>query len=78
MDDQGIVRLYFARSEQAIQETDATYGGYCYSIAYNILSNARIPKKASVIPTYLHGMPFHRENRFPLHRFWEKWSAIFP
>ena len=38
----------------------------------------RIPKKASVIPTYLHGMPFHRENRFPLLRFWEKWSAIFP
>lgn len=52
MDDQGIVRLYFARSEQAIQETDATYGGYCYSIAYNILSNAE-DSEESVSDTYL-------------------------
>lgn len=37
MDDSSIVELYFARSEQAIQETDTKYGGYCYSIAYNIL-----------------------------------------
>lgn len=52
MDDQGIVRLYFARSEQAIQETDATYGGYCYSIAYNILANAE-DSEESVSDTYL-------------------------
>jgi len=52
MDDQGIVRLYFARSEQAIQETDATYGGYCYRIAYNILANAE-DSEESVSDTYL-------------------------
>ena len=39
MEDQGIIALFFERSEQAIEETDKKYGGYCYSIAYNILSN---------------------------------------
>lgn len=37
MDDQAILDLYFARSEAAITQTDAKYGGYCYSIAYHIL-----------------------------------------
>lgn len=37
MDDRGIVDLYWQRSETAIEETDAKYNGYCYSIAYNIL-----------------------------------------
>ena len=40
MEDAQIVELYFARSEQAIVETDTKDGGYCYSIAYNILVNA--------------------------------------
>ena len=39
MDDLSIIRLYFARDEQAIKETDAKYGRLCYSIAYNILNN---------------------------------------
>ena len=39
MEDQGIVALFFDRSEQAIVETDKKYGGYCYAIAYNILIN---------------------------------------
>lgn len=39
MEDQSILDLYFQRSEQAIVETDRKYGGYCYSVAYNILSN---------------------------------------
>lgn len=38
MEDQGIVKLFFDRSEQAIAETDKKYGRYCYAIAYNILS----------------------------------------
>jgi len=45
MEDSQIIRLYFARSEQAIQETDTKYGGYCYSIAYNILTNRRTRRK---------------------------------
>ena len=52
MNDDQIIQLYFDRSEQAIKETDTKYGGYCYSIAYNILTN---PKDAeeSVSDTYL-------------------------
>lgn len=52
MDDGSILALYFARSEQAIQETDRKYGGYCYSIAYNILAN-REDSEESVNDTYL-------------------------
>ena len=37
MDDNAILDLYFARSEQAILETDRKYGSYCYSIANHIL-----------------------------------------
>ena len=37
MDDKEIVRLYWDRNELAIRETSAKYGGYCYTIAYNIL-----------------------------------------
>ena len=36
MEDAQIVDLYWARSEQAIAETSAKYGSYCYAIAYNI------------------------------------------
>ena len=52
MDDSSIIALYFARSEQAIQETDTKYGGFCYSIAYNILAN-REDSEESVSDTYL-------------------------
>jgi len=52
MDDNGIIGLFFARSEDAILETDRKYGGYCYSIAYNILTN-REDSEESVSDTYL-------------------------
>lgn len=52
MEDQGIIALFFARLERAIEETDKKYGGYCYSIAYNILSN-REDSEESVNDTYL-------------------------
>ncbi len=39
MDDNKIIELYLNRSEDAISETERKYGGYCYTIAYNILSN---------------------------------------
>lgn len=39
MEDTKIIALYWARSEEAITETAAKYGGYCHSIAYNILSS---------------------------------------
>ena len=52
MEDQGIIALFFDRSEQAIAETDKKYGGYCYSIAYNILFN-REDSEECVNDTYL-------------------------
>ena len=52
MDDKAIVELYFARSEKAISETAKKYGGYCYSIANNILSNKE-DSEESVNDTYL-------------------------
>lgn len=52
MEDQGIVALFFERSEQAIVETDRKYGGYCYSIAYNMLSSIE-DSEESVSDTYL-------------------------
>ncbi len=52
MEDNAILDLYWKRSEQAIAETDRKYGGYCYSIAYNILSN-REDSEESVSDTYL-------------------------
>lgn len=39
MDDKDIIGLYFARSEQALAETERKYGPYCHSIAYHILDN---------------------------------------
>lgn len=39
MEDQGIVRLYLQRSQQAILETKHKYGSYCRVIARNILSS---------------------------------------
>ena len=52
MNDNEIVALYFDRSETAIVETDRKYGGYCYSIAHNILTN-REDSEESVSDTYL-------------------------
>lgn len=52
MEDSQILSLYFARSEQAIAETDRKYGGYCYHIAYNILTNSQDAEE-SVSDTYL-------------------------
>jgi len=39
MDDEAIIELYWARSENAIRETDAKYGKLCRYIAKNILAN---------------------------------------
>jgi hypothetical protein len=62
MEDNRIVDLYWARSEDAIAETSEKYGKYCYAIAYNILSNTEDADE-SVNDTYLdawHNMPPHR------------------
>lgn len=41
MEDCEIVRLYFARKEQAVRESEAKYGAYCRSIAANILDSGQ-------------------------------------
>lgn len=52
MDDQKIIDLYWSRSEHAIAESDKKYGKYCYSIAYNILTNNEDAEE-SVSDTYM-------------------------
>lgn len=52
MDDKEIVRLYWDRNELAIRETSAKYGGYCYTIAYNILFSKEDAEE-SVNETYM-------------------------
>ena len=52
MDDYRIIDLYWSRSERAISETDQKYGKYCYSIAYNILTNNEDAEE-SVSDTYM-------------------------
>ena len=52
MNDKSIVDLYFSRDEEAITQTDQKYGRYCYSIAYNILTNKEDAEE-SVSDTYL-------------------------
>ena len=37
MNDQEIIALYWAKEERTISATAEKYGGYCHTIAYNIL-----------------------------------------
>ena len=39
MDDETIIELFFARSEQAIKELDRKYGKTCSRLSYSILNN---------------------------------------
>lgn len=39
MEDNDLIAMYFARDERAACETERQFGGYCYTVAYNILGN---------------------------------------
>ena len=39
LEDEKIIGLFFARSEQAIQALDQKYGKVCYRLSYNILNS---------------------------------------
>ncbi len=52
MEDEAIIKLYFARDERAVQETDKKYGGYCFSLANGILHNDQDAEE-TVSDTYL-------------------------
>lgn len=53
MEDQQIIKLYWQRSESAIAETEKKYGGYCQTIAYNILYDHEDAREC-VNDTWLH------------------------
>ena len=64
MDDLAIIDLYFARQEQALEETDRKYGPYCRTIAGHILHNPQDTEEC-VNDTWLrawNAMPPHRPN----------------
>ena len=39
MEDEKIVELYWQRDENAIRQTEKKYGGYCRTVAWNILAD---------------------------------------
>lgn len=41
MEDSEIIKLFFARSENALSEANTKYGGYCRAVAINILNNVQ-------------------------------------
>ena len=52
MNDQKIIELLFARSQEAIKHLENKFGKYCHSIAYNITGNDQDAKEC-VNDTYL-------------------------
>ena len=52
MEDAKIIDLYFARKEEAICQTDASYGRKLYSLAYRILHDEQ-DSEESVSDTYM-------------------------
>ena len=64
MEDLDIIELYFKRDERAIAETAGKYGGYCGSIAMNILASAEDTEEC-LNDTWLrtwNSIPPHRPN----------------
>ena len=57
MEDREIVNLYWERNSNAIKETASKYGGYCKSIAKNILGNNEDAEEC-VNDTYLNTWNF--------------------
>lgn len=41
MEDEKIIDLFFERSEHAISQLDAKYGGFCRRLSHNILNDSR-------------------------------------
>ena len=65
MEDAQIVSLYWARSEDAIRETERKYGAFCHALALNILS-IREDAEECVNDTWHHAwnaMPEERPSR---------------
>lgn len=68
MKDTEILDLYWERNERAIEETQKSYGNYCYSIAFHIL-HTREDSEECVNDTWLKAwksIPPNRPERFAL------------
>ena len=70
MDDERILDLYWQRSERAVAETDARYGGLLRSIAQNILRDAADAEECG------RGRRFRRSGRTRWQRIWRESRAI--
>lgn len=65
MTDKEIIALFWARNETAITATSDKYGGYCYTVSFNILYSAEDAEEC-VNDTYLgawNAMPPHSPSR---------------
>lgn len=62
MEDHAIVDLYWSRNPEAIRQTGEKYGGYCRSIARNILPDRRDAEEC-VNDTWLNAWNAMPENR---------------
>ena len=65
VDDAAIVELYWARDERAVTESQAKYGGYCLTVARNILADGEDAREC-VNDTWLgawNAMPEDRPKR---------------
>ena len=68
MTDLQIIDLYWCRSEDAIAESDAKYGSYCFAVSNNILSDA-LDAEECVSDTWLRAwsaMPPERPDKLKL------------
>ncbi len=67
MEDKSIIEMLWERSKEAVDALSRKYGGYCYSIAYNILSS-REDSEECVNDTYFkvwNVIPPNRPQNFP-------------
>ncbi len=65
LEDAQIIEMYWARTEDALLETQNKYGRYCHSIAYNILHDTEDSEEC-VNDTFLsawNSMPPHRPQK---------------
>jgi hypothetical protein len=67
IDDEKIIELFFARSEQGIQELDHKYGKVCYKLSNNIVNN-RQDAEECVNDAYLGSAPQPRQDKQQKHK----------
>ena len=74
MTDISIIELYFKRSEQAIKESQVSYGGYCYCVANGILNDPADSEENLISP--LSQSRTHRRRADNPQALWRELSAL--